>query len=116
MSLESTCLGKKCVFWDEENGEVICPFYVRTMWNEDGKNSPTILEDCAPKRNTILLLDYSSRAIGIQKDYEQQRNKYDNVLRGVGEIVTAMQKRNQMLEKHLGIEYKEDPKIVFSED
>lgn len=114
--LESTCLGKKCIFWDEEDGRVICPFYIQTMWDEKGKNSPTILEDCAPKRNTMMLMDYSNRAIGIQQDYEEQRNMYSNVLRGVGEIVKSMQERNKMLQEKLGIEYKEDQKIDFTED
>lgn len=113
MSLKSTCLGKKCVFWEEEEGRVICPFYIQTMWDETGSNSPTVLEDCAPKRNTMLLMDYSNRAIGIQKDYEEQKNMYSNVLKGVGQIIVEIQKRNQMLSDKLNIPYtKEDTELI----
>lgn len=112
--VESTCLKEKCYIYREEGDK--CPFYVETIWTVEGSHEPKIAEDCAPRRNTMMLMDYSNRAIGIQQDYEQQRNMYAEVLKGVGQVVTAMQKRNEMLQEHLGIDHKDDPKLIFSED
>ncbi len=109
--MEPTCLKEKCFIWKTEKEE--CPFYMQTMWTKEGSHTPQILDDCAPRRNTMLLMDYSTRAIGIQKDYEQQRNMYAEVLKGVGKIVETMKERNEMLQEHLGIEHKDDPKLVF---
>jgi hypothetical protein len=105
--MESTCLKDKCQFWIEKNGEVLCPFFINTLWKEDENSVPKTLNDCAPKRNTIMLMDYSSRAIGIQKDYEEQRNMYANVLRGTIEIIEEMKQRNRMLSEKLGLEYRD---------
>lgn len=108
MSIESTCIGEKCIFWEKQNGEIICPFFINTLWKENEKSVPVTLNDCAPKRNTIMLMDYSSRAIGIQKDYEEQRNMYEKVLKGVGQVVTEIQKRNKMLSDKIGIVYNKE--------
>ena len=89
---------------------------MQTIWTKEGSHTPQILDDCAPRRNTILLMDYNARAVGIQKDYEQQRNMYAEVLKGVGQIVKTMKERNIMLQEHVGIEYKDEPKLVFLEE
>ena len=115
MSLESTCIGEKCKFWEVKNGEPDCPFFLNTMWEEEGKNTTTVLNDCAPKRNTILLMDYSSRAIGIQKDYGRQREMHAAVIRSIGKVVEEMQKRNKMLQDKLEIPYEEETVEVLDD-
>lgn len=113
--VEGTCLKEKCYLWRSEG--VDCPFYLPTMWrNEDNPTTPQMIEDCAPRRNTILLMEYSNRAIGIQKDYEEQRNMYANVLNAVGKLFEVMQERSKALYKHLNIEYDEEPKLLFTEE
>ena len=104
--MESTCKKEMCFMWEKEGEK--CPLFINTMWASEGTNQSKILDDCAPKRNTILLMDYSNRGIGMQQDYEKQKSKFDNVLRGVSEVVTEMQKRNKMLSDKLGIVYDEE--------
>ena len=63
-----------------------------TVWeNSEQPGATQIVEDCAPKRNTLLLMEYSSRAIGMQQDYEQQRNKYDELINTLAVIITQME-------------------------
>jgi len=77
--------------------------YMTTVWdNTDEAGVTKIVEDCAPKRNAILLMEYSSRAIGMQQDYEQQRNKYDQLIKDISTVVLELEKRN-------------DSKILISE-
>jgi len=112
--VKSTCLKEECYIYREEGEK--CPFFIQTVWSEKGQHEPKILEDCAPRRNTILLMDYSNRALGIQQDYEQQRNMYADVLKGVGGIVKEMAERNKMFQEKLGIEYEDDTKLLFEEE
>lgn len=67
--------------------------YMTTVWeNSEQPGATKLVEDCAPKRNTLLLMEYSARAIGIQRDYEQQRNKYDELINTLAVIITQMEK------------------------
>lgn len=103
--LEPTCMGEQCPFWSvDKNERVVCPMFIQTLWSVQGSNRPKTINDCAPKRNTLLLMDYSERAIGIQQDYEHQRNKYEKVLIKVSDVFEEMKKRNEMLEKNLCLE------------
>ena len=107
--LEPTCMGDQCPFWAvDKNERVTCPLFIQTIWSVKGNNQPKTVNDCAPKRNTILLMDYSERAIGIQQDYEGQRNKYEKVLVKINDVFTEMQKRNEMLEEKLCLEEPEN--------
>ena len=109
--VESTCLKEKCYIWREEGDK--CPFYIQTMWrNEEKPSTPSILEDCAHRRKTLLLMDYSNRAIGIQKDYSNQKNIYVDVLKGVGKIVEEMKTRNKMLSEKLELPYEDDIDVL----
>jgi hypothetical protein len=114
--MESTCLKDKCQFWVEKNGEVLCPFFINTLWQDDESSVPKTLNDCAPKRNTMLLMEYSARAIGIQQDYEHQRNMYAEVLKEVGSIVTELQERNRILQERLNIEYEKEDIVQITAD
>ncbi len=67
--IEGTCLKEKCYIWKKEGDK--CPFFLQTLWRPEKGSEAKTLEDCAPRRNTILLMEYSSRAIGLQKDYEE---------------------------------------------
>jgi hypothetical protein len=111
--LEPTCMGETCPFWSvDKDSRVVCPLFIQTIWSVKGSNSPKVVNDCAPKRNTLLLMDYSERAIGIQQDYEGQRNKYDKVLVKVSDLFDEMQKRNSMLEEKLCLEEPEEINIL----
>jgi hypothetical protein len=111
--LEPTCMGSQCPFWAvDKNERVTCPLFIQTIWSVKGSNSPKVINDCAPKRNTLLLMDYSERAIGIQQDYEGQRNKYNKVLVKVSDLFQEMQKRNNMLEEKLCLEEPEQVNIL----
>ena len=101
--MNSNCMKEKCGFWEEKNGEILCPFFIKTIWrNDEGKEK--IFDDCAPRRNTILLIDYSIQAMEIQRGYEEQKNKYDEVLERLGKVLNEMQKRNKILKEKLQIE------------
>ena len=111
--LEPTCMGDVCPFWAvDKNDMVVCPLFIQTIWSVKGSNTPKTINDCAPKRNTLLLMDYSERAIGIQQDYEFQRNKYDKVLVKVSDLFNEMQKRNNMLQEKLCLEEPTEVNIV----
>ena len=112
--LEPTCMGSQCPFWSvDKNERVACPLFIQTIWSVKGANRPKVINDCAPKRNTLLLMDYSERAIGIQQDYEEQRNKYEKVLVKVSDVFEEMKKRNEMLEKNLCLD--QPDKVKFKE-
>lgn len=104
--MEPTCSKEKCFLWKTEGEK--CPFYVQTIWTKENSPTTKVLEDCAPQRNTILLMDYSARAIGIQKDYEDQRNKYQEVLIKISDLFQEMQIRNKMLQEKLEIPYEKE--------
>ena len=111
--LEPTCMGEPCPFWAvDKNERVTCPLFIQTIWSVKGSNSPKVINDCAPKRNTLLLMDYSERAIGIQQDYGRQREKYNSVLAKISEVFKEMQKRNSMLEEKLCLEEPVEVNIV----
>jgi len=112
--VESTCLKERCYIYREEGDK--CPFFIQTVWKAGDSATTNVLDDCAPRRNTLLLMDYSNRAIGIQQDYEQQRNMYAEVLKGVGGIVKEMSERNKMFQEKLGIEYEDDTKLLFEDE
>jgi hypothetical protein len=115
--IESTCMGESCPFWSVVDGLIKCPFYLQTIWALEGSHKPTVLNDCAPRRNTMLLMDYSERAIGIQKDYSNQRNKYEEVLKAIGQVMEVMQERNEMLKEKLNIKQEEeDLKMITGEE
>ena len=106
-------MGDVCPFWAvDKNDMVVCPLFIQTIWSVKGSNTPKTINDCAPKRNTLLLMDYSERAIGIQQDYEFQRNKYDKVLVKVSDLFNEMQKRNNMLQEKLCLEEPTEVNIV----
>lgn len=110
--LEPTCMGDQCPFWSvDKSDRVICPLFIQTIWSVKSSNTPKVINDCAPKRNTLLLMDYSERAIGIQQDYEFQRDKYEKVLVKVSDVFEEMKKRNEMLEKNLCLEEPEQINI-----
>jgi len=111
--LEPTCMGEQCPFWSvDKNDRVICPMFIQTIWSVKGSNTPKTVNDCAPKRNTLLLMDYSERAIGIQQDYEHQRNKYQEVLLRINDVFEEMQKRNKALEEKLCLEEPDEVNLV----
>ena len=105
--MEKTCKGKICMFWEEKNGEVTCPFYINTIWKKENSHVPHLMDDCSHRRNTLMLIDYFSRSMGIKEDYDKQKEKYEEVLKKVGEVFEEMKTRNKILENKLGIEYKE---------
>ena len=88
--MTNTCSKEECPFWEKYENK--CPMYMTTVWeNSEQPGATQIVEDCAPKRNTLLLMEYSSRAIGMQQDYEQQRNKYDELINTLAVIITQME-------------------------
>jgi len=91
--VKDTCKKENCPWWKKYKDT--CPMYITTVWeNSDEPGATKIINDCSPKRNTLLLMEYSSRAIGMQQDYEQQRNKYDKLIRNLSEIIIEMEKIN----------------------
>lgn len=91
--ISNTCKKEECAWWKEHKES--CPMYITTVWNNSDEPGATkIIEDCAPKRNSLLLMEYSSRAVGIQQDYEEQRNKYDKLIKDMS-LVILMLKQNQ---------------------
>ena len=91
--VKDTCKKEQCPWWQQHESN--CPMYMTTVWeNSEEAGATKIIEDCAPKRNTLLLMEYSARAVGMQQDYEQQRNKYDKLIRNLSEIIIEMEKRN----------------------
>jgi len=68
---DPTC-DKKCVYW-EEYGER-CPFFIRSGWKDESTGQAKLIEDCAPKRSMLLLMEMSNKMLGLQKSNEQQRN------------------------------------------
>ncbi len=94
--MKDTCMKELCEWW-KEHGEK-CPMYITTVWDDiDHPGTTKTVSDCAPKRNTVMLMDYSSRAIGIQQDYEEQRNKYDQLIKDMSKVILELEKRNQAL-------------------
>ena len=92
--MKDTCSKENCPWWkiDQER----CPMYIETTWTDSEQAGTTkIVSDCAPKRNTVMLMEYSSRAIGMQQDYEEQRNKYDALIKNLAEVVIELEKRNK---------------------
>ena len=92
--MKDTCSKEHCVWW--EKYEMRCPMYIETTWNDtDQPGTTKIVSDCAPKRNAVMLMEYSSRAIGMQQDYEEQRNKYDKLISNLAEVIVELEKNNQ---------------------
>ena len=92
--VKDTCKKEDCPWWKKYNNN--CPMYITTVWeNSEEAGSTKIIDDCSPKRNTLLLMEYSSRAVGMQQDYEEQRNKYDRLIRNLSGIIIEMEKRNE---------------------
>lgn len=92
--VSNTCKKEECPWWNEHKEK--CPMYITTVWsNSEEAGTTKIIEDCAPKRNCMMLMDYSSRAIGIQQDYETQRNVYDQLIKDMSRVIIELEKRNQ---------------------
>lgn len=95
--ISNTCKKEECKWWKEYKED--CPMYMTTVWNNSDEPGTTkIIEDCAPKRNTIMLMEYSSRALGIQQDYEEQRNKYDKLIKDMSLIILELEKKNKTVD------------------
>jgi len=95
--ISNTCKKEECKWWKEYKED--CPMYMTTVWNNSDEPGTTkIIEDCAPKRNTIMLMEYSSRALGIQQDYEEQRNKYDQLIKDMSLIILELEKKNKTVD------------------
>jgi hypothetical protein len=76
--LNSTCLKEKCPYWDIYEDK--CPFYIETMWSPQEGGQPTVMEDCSPKRTVLVVMDIMNRLVGVQQANEQQRNKTEDLL------------------------------------
>jgi hypothetical protein len=105
---EDTCVGERCVFFKkymnpEEN--TICPFYLETTWAPEGSMQPKLIKDCAPKRSLLLQLEGTSRIVGIQKDFEEQRNKHSENTQVMLHMAQAFDHSLKGIAKQIDIDY-----------
>lgn len=50
-----------------------CVNYIESWWTKpEGK--PVLVQDCAPRRTTLMIQDLYNRLIGVEQSQEQQRN------------------------------------------
>jgi hypothetical protein len=115
MKISDTCKKKECKFWKKHSKDFAeCPFYTRTIWEDnDDPGVTAVLHDCSPQRDVRLLMNYDSRAIGIQQDFDDMQKTANKMVRGLQKVVDIgqkqieqMKKRNAMLEQALQIEQK----------
>ena len=98
--MKDTCSKECCPWWKKY--EKTCPMYIETTWEDTEQiGTSKTVSDCAPKRNAVMLMEYSARAVGMQQDYEQQRNKYDKLINNLAEVVVELEKNNQKQRKKL---------------
>ena len=76
--MKDTCIFKDCpiakrlkVKKPEE-----CFNFIEGWWTPQGKKEPTIIKDCSPKRNFLMIQDLFNRLIGLQQSQDQMRNEY----------------------------------------
>lgn len=74
--MESTCtfigcaVAKKFKF----KNPVDCFNNVQSFWLNPATGIKEDVNDCAPKRTLLMVMDLSNRLTGVQKSQEQQRN------------------------------------------
>jgi hypothetical protein len=84
-----TCTHRKCKLW-KKYGEN-CPNYIETQWKkeENGVMQSKTINDCAPKRNTMLLLKIWHQLIENQRLIEQHRNLTDRQVRNEAAVINS---------------------------
>jgi hypothetical protein len=68
----STC-NKKCPFWKKYKEK--CPNFIATTWRPSGGGQPLTVNDCSPKRTTLMLMDVLERLDGFHTASNKERNR-----------------------------------------
>ena len=96
---ENTCNSEKCAhaLLMQELGKLLdvkvcypdaCPNFIQNWFNPDEThNESYLVNDCAPKRQVLMQMQYFNRSIGVQKALEQQRNVTLQVISKFNEMV-----------------------------
>lgn len=84
-----TCKKKKCKLW-KKYGEG-CPDYIETQWEseENGMRTTKTIADCAPKRNTLLLMKIWAQLTANQRLIEQHRNLTDRQVKNETAVINS---------------------------
>lgn len=113
--MEDTCQ-KECVFYEKymnREKNTICPFAVQTTWLNEKDGQPKVVQDCAPKRSVIMQTEMFNRLLGLQIDYEEQRNKSAENTNVILKMAEAFSKSVKHMSEHLQVPYDE---MVLIED
>lgn len=78
--MENTCKPDKCQLHNLLGGEPAhCPNYIESWWQPQEGGKPILVQDCAPKRQILMLQDIFNRLLALQQVNEQQRNENNEV-------------------------------------
>jgi hypothetical protein len=116
-NVTDTCI-KNCVFFEKymQDGNN-CPFYMQTTWLDEKSGQPKICNDCAPKRSLMLQVEDFNRMQGLQRAFDEQRNK---TAINTDIIVQMAMRFNTMVKevfmKHLEIPYEDVMQIELAEE
>lgn len=90
--MENTCAPEKCKLHDLLGGDPNqCPNYVESWWEPQEGGKPILVQDCAPKRQIIMLQDIFNRLLALQQVNEQSRNEADKINKAfIGVIGTVV--------------------------
>ena len=56
-----------------------CPFFVQTLWQKDGEQTPKIVSDCFPKKFALEQNQLLHRFLCMQSVQEELRHKITNL-------------------------------------
>ena len=102
---ENTCNSEKCAhaLLMQELGKLLdvkvcypdaCPNFIQNWFNPDEThNESYLVNDCAPKRQVLMQMQYFNRSIGVQKALEQQRNVTLQVISKFNEMIDRANER-----------------------
>ena len=85
--VKGTCVKEDCQSW-KENGNK-CPHYMETVWVNESNGVPKILEDCAPRRTVLMLMDMHNQLAGIKIYASQTRSRLDKLCDDSREFMTV---------------------------
>jgi len=63
----------KCPWWKKYKEK--CPNFIKTTWRPGGGGQPETIDDCAPKRSTLMLMVVLERLEGQQTAANKERNR-----------------------------------------
>lgn len=77
---ESTCKREKCPKWDNNFVDGNCPNFMYTTWVNKEESMPKVLDDCAPQRTVLMLMDMHNHIMGMKEYASQTRNMLSELI------------------------------------